>query len=84
MGDSGGKDWKAVGLDPAEIAHSAVNHDAGHPDAHGMRQHQFPDQGIGQVATAVDDDDVTGLGHEQRLVDHQIVARAGLDGECGA
>ena len=48
-----------------------------------MRRHQFADERVGQVAAAIDHDDIAGLGHVERLVHHEIVAGPGLDRQRG-
>jgi hypothetical protein len=62
----------------------AVDDDAAQAALDHLRDHQLADDGVGQVAAGVHHEDVARPGEADRLVDHQVVARAGLHRQGGA
>ena len=83
-GGAAGEDGQALPGEGFGVADDAV--DDGAEDAFG--DHDFADQvtdeGAAQVALAVDDQDVTGLGVVQGVVDGQVVPGPGQDRQGGA
>lgn len=83
VGDACGEDREAVLAQHSAVADGAVNDDAGKALELGLADHDLADEGVGEVAASVHHDHVTGLGELQGLMDQQVVARPGLDGEGG-
>ena len=82
MSDAGGEDGEVPGAQRAEIADSTVDDEACHTADRRVGGHHLADDRGGEVTAGVDDDDVAGSGHVDRLVDHEIVARPRLYREC--
>jgi len=83
MGDAGCEDRKVAGMQRIEVAYRAVDHDPADAAGFCVRHHHFADQGIGEIAAAVNYDDIAGLGDVEGFVDHEIVAGPGFDREGG-
>ena len=81
VGDAGREHGEAVPADHRAVADGAVDHDAGKALEFGLAHHDLADERVGEVAARVHHDHVAGLRELQCLVDQQIVARAGADGE---
>ena len=84
MSHTGGKHTKVLGAQKARIPHRAVDHHASDLFGGGIGGHDLAHQGVGQISPRIDHNHVTGLGHLNGFVDHQIVPRAGLHRQGGS
>src|SRR5262249_33833772 len=80
MGDSDCEDWEFASRDRRAVAYGTVYVDSRETRAFGVSRGVFPDDGVGHSAARVDDDDVAWLGNVEGLMQHEVVARARLDG----
>jgi hypothetical protein len=63
------------------ITDGAIDNEAANAALDGAGKHQFSHQRVCEVSTGIDHDDVARLGHLDGLVQHEVVARARLDGQ---
>ncbi|KEH12307.1 hypothetical protein GY15_21860 [Delftia sp. 670] len=84
MRDARGEYREAASTNPCRVADRAVDHDAAQLATHGVSDHDFSDECVGEVAARIHHDHVTWAGQLKCLVEHEVVARAGPDGQRGA
>ena len=82
--DALGVDGHGELLNPVQIPQTAVRDDPGQALAVGEAQHDLTGQRAVAAAATIDHDDVSGLGHIQRLMEEKVVAKGNLHREGDA
>src|SRR5690606_20326838 len=72
MGDARGKDREAAGAEFGAVANGAINDNAAQLLVRGIGDHEFADNGIGQVTPGIDHDDIARLGKVECGVNHEV------------
>ena len=78
------KTGKSSGRIDGQVADQAVDDEAGDPAVLRLGRDQVAEHGVLGGTPRIHHDDVAGLRHVERLVDHQVVAGKDLHGASGA
>ena len=76
-------DGKVVLAQRADVTDGAIDHEALHAEALGVRCHDLAHERLCEVAAAIDHEYVAGAAKIERAMNREVVARAGAHGHGG-